>query len=159
MYGYDKTSDLRQLPKGKCWPILNYASTLSHVRGLDHDTRAARWIKRQLTCDLRGHYRYPRQLGRKHVARQAEPCTHHRLRRGEYTPLLVNLEDSKDWDYYYFDRRIGFRMDHFSNNLYEMVLKRNPAFRLYQGALIMFPYLDEHRTQDMFNMHPTKPDH
>ncbi|ORY71894.1 uncharacterized protein BCR38DRAFT_480371 [Pseudomassariella vexata] len=76
---------------------------------------------------------------------------------------LQKLDDRRDWRYYRIDPRLGHHLEPFDNggagdDLYELVIHRNPAWRRFQGAFIMWPNLDVYHTQDLYSPHPTKPD-
>lgn len=70
---------------------------------------------------------------------------------------LQTLEDPKDWRYYWIDERLGYRLEHFQDDTYELVIDRKPEYRRYQGAFIMFPDRDVWHTQDLYTPHPEKP--
>ncbi|KUI70820.1 hypothetical protein VM1G_06265 [Cytospora mali] len=55
------------------------------------------------------------------------------------------------------DKRVGWRLEHFKD-MYELVFDKNPAWKRFQGAFVMFPKLDVYHTQDLYSPHPTKPD-
>ena len=65
--------------------------------------------------------------------------------------------DPADWEYFEWDPRAGIEMEATTNpDLAEMVLKRDPAMD-HQFVFHNFPSLDEWRTRDLFERHPTKP--
>lgn len=66
--------------------------------------------------------------------------------------------DPRDWQYYWLDPRVGHRLEHFRDDLYEMVIDRNPAHHRYQGAFLMFPDRDVYHTQDLYSPHPDRPE-
>lgn len=47
-------------------------------------------------------------------------------------------------------------MRHYSDELYEIVIVRDPAIEAYQGVFYNFPDLSEYKTRDLFSKHPTK---
>ncbi|KAK6083537.1 hypothetical protein SCUP515_01788 [Seiridium cupressi] len=60
---------------------------------------------------------------------------------------LHKLEDPKEWRYYRIDDRIGHRLEHFRDDLHELVIDRKPEHRRYQGAFMMFPGTDTWHSQ------------
>lgn len=62
------------------------------------------------------------------------------------------------WRYLQFHNCFGAEFRHHSENLHELVLKRNPAAVDYQTPFTLFPNLQESATRDLFSPHPTKPD-
>ena len=68
------------------------------------------------------------------------------------------VDDPADWEYFEWDDSAGVDMEETSDpNLAEMVLKRDPSKTL-QFVFYNFPDLNEWRTKDLFERHPTKPD-
>ncbi|KAI4840286.1 acetyl-CoA synthetase-like protein, partial [Aureobasidium sp. EXF-8845] len=63
-------------------------------------------------------------------------------------------EDSADWGWFEWCEHTGAVMEP-SGDLYEMVIKRVPGNPI-QGAFWSFPELDEYRTKDLYEEHPTK---
>ncbi|KAI4831880.1 acetyl-CoA synthetase-like protein, partial [Aureobasidium sp. EXF-8845] len=63
-------------------------------------------------------------------------------------------EDRADWGWFEWCEHTGAVMEP-SGDLYEMVIKRVPD-NLIQGAFWSFPELDEYRTKDLYEEHPTK---
>ncbi|ETS80303.1 hypothetical protein PFICI_07832 [Pestalotiopsis fici W106-1] len=70
---------------------------------------------------------------------------------------LRTLADPRDWRYYHLDPRLGYRLDHYQDDMYEVVLERRPEYRRHQGVFVMFPDLDVWHTNDLYSPHPTKP--
>jgi len=63
-------------------------------------------------------------------------------------------EDRADWGWFEWCEHTGAVMEP-SGDLYEMVIKRVPGNPV-QGAFWSFPELDEYRTKDLYEEHPTK---
>jgi thioester reductase-like protein/acyl-coenzyme A synthetase/AMP-(fatty) acid ligase len=63
-------------------------------------------------------------------------------------------EDRADWGWFEWCEHTGAVMEP-SGDLYEMVIKRVPGNPI-QGAFWSFPELDEYRTKDLYEEHPTK---
>ena len=71
---------------------------------------------------------------------------------------LERPDDPRDWHYYRMDKRVGWHLEHFKDDMYELVFHRNPAWQRFQGAFVMYPGLDTYHTQDLYSPHPTRPD-
>lgn len=63
-------------------------------------------------------------------------------------------EDRSDWGWFEWCEHTGAVMEP-SGELHEMVIKRMPGNPV-QGAFWSFPELDEYRTKDLYEEHPTK---
>ncbi|KAI5253455.1 acetyl-CoA synthetase-like protein [Aureobasidium subglaciale] len=63
-------------------------------------------------------------------------------------------EDRADWGWFEWCEHTGAVMEP-SGDLFEMVIKRVPGNSV-QGAFWSFPELDEYRTKDLYEEHPTK---
>jgi thioester reductase-like protein/acyl-coenzyme A synthetase/AMP-(fatty) acid ligase len=63
-------------------------------------------------------------------------------------------EDRADWGWFEWCEHTGAVMEP-SGDLHEMVIKRVPGNPI-QGAFWSFPELDEYRTKDLYEEHPTK---
>jgi acyl-coenzyme A synthetase/AMP-(fatty) acid ligase len=70
---------------------------------------------------------------------------------------LQTLKDPRDWRYYWIDERLGHRLEHFQDDLYELVIDRKPEYRRFQGAFHIFPETDIWYSQDLYSPHPEKP--
>lgn len=70
---------------------------------------------------------------------------------------LRTLADPRDWRYYHLDPRLGYRLEHHRDDLYEVVLDKKAECRRYQGVFALFPGLDVWHTNDLYTPHPTKP--
>ncbi|KAK9459459.1 L-aminoadipate-semialdehyde dehydrogenase [Lipomyces oligophaga] len=66
-------------------------------------------------------------------------------------------EDTSDYDYFEWDPRCGIVMDPFEDNVYELIIRRDPKLADYQAVFHAFPDLQEYRTKDLYSRHPTKP--
>ena len=72
--------------------------------------------------------------------------------------LPVEYPDKEDdWQYWSFSQCMGAEFRHFHEDLYEMVMVRNPQYRDYQAVFFTFPEKQEYRMKDLYSPHPTKP--
>jgi acyl-coenzyme A synthetase/AMP-(fatty) acid ligase len=53
----------------------------------------------------------------------------------------------------------GLRFVERANGLYEMIVVRDPKLAMFQGMFHTFPELNEISTKDLYQKHPTLPDH
>ena len=68
--------------------------------------------------------------------------------------------DREDWQYIcYCPYSNGIAWRHSVDNLYEMVIVRNPELEKYQGAFTIHPELQEWSTRDLYSKHPEKAHH
>ncbi|KAI0124280.1 hypothetical protein BJ170DRAFT_686642 [Xylariales sp. AK1849] len=70
---------------------------------------------------------------------------------------LQKLDDPKEWRYYSVDKRLGHRLEHFKDDMYEVVVDKKPEYRRFQGIFLMCPELGVHHTADLYTPHPSKP--
>ncbi|KAK8095735.1 AMP-binding enzyme [Apiospora kogelbergensis] len=82
--------------------------------------------------------------------------------------LMHPCVKAADWKYYHFDERMGYRMDprgrgagedsgnSNTGQLYELVLDRKPEYARWQPIFELFPNKTVHRSEDLFEAHPTK---
>jgi acyl-coenzyme A synthetase/AMP-(fatty) acid ligase len=70
--------------------------------------------------------------------------------------LEVRNED--DWEYYRFRDSNGIEMQSRTDNLYELVFKRQPQLARWQQIFRLFPDLDEFHTKDLWTRHPVRKD-
>ncbi|KAJ3529470.1 hypothetical protein NM208_g9741 [Fusarium decemcellulare] len=70
--------------------------------------------------------------------------------------LPVQLCDPEDWAYMSYSRTLGDEFRHFSGDLYEHFIVRDPRLSQYQGIFETFPELDEWPMKDLYSKHPTK---
>ncbi|KAI0008847.1 hypothetical protein F4779DRAFT_418501 [Xylariaceae sp. FL0662B] len=68
----------------------------------------------------------------------------------------IQLCDYQDWPYISVSPVLGHEYRPVSDDLYEQVIVRNPELELYQGIFYTYPELNEWRTKDVFQKHPTK---
>ena len=66
-------------------------------------------------------------------------------------------EDDNDWQYWAFSECMGAEFRHFHEDLYEMVMVRNPKYRDYQAVFFTFPDKHEYPMKDLYSPHPTTP--
>ncbi|KAF7898164.1 hypothetical protein EAF00_004610 [Botryotinia globosa] len=66
------------------------------------------------------------------------------------------LPPEENWDYFDFSTSFGVEMQHYSGELYELVIVRYPSIEAYQGIFYTFPDLSEYKTRDLFSKHPSK---
>lgn len=74
----------------------------------------------------------------------------------ECSVLPVQLCDPEDWAYLSVSRVLGHQYRHFSDDLYEMFIVRNPDLEAYQAVFGTFPDLKEFRMGDLYTKHPSK---
>ncbi|KAM3075334.1 hypothetical protein ACMFMG_007227 [Clarireedia jacksonii] len=74
----------------------------------------------------------------------------------EMGPFPSGIPSREDWDYFDFSAAFGVDMRLFTDDLYELVVVREPAVEAYQGVFYTFPELSEYKTNDLFSKHPTK---
>jgi thioester reductase-like protein len=74
----------------------------------------------------------------------------------EMGPFLSALPSREDWDYLDFSTAFGVDMRPSTDELYELVIVRQPEVEAYQGVFYTFPELSEYKTNDLFTKHPTK---
>ncbi|KAI1396390.1 hypothetical protein F4819DRAFT_475493 [Hypoxylon fuscum] len=64
--------------------------------------------------------------------------------------------DPDDWAYLGLSSMLGYEYRHFSEDLYEQVIVRDPRLEKYQGIFATFPELTEWPMKDLYSKHPTK---
>ncbi|CAJ2509529.1 Uu.00g145550.m01.CDS01 [Anthostomella pinea] len=72
--------------------------------------------------------------------------------------LPIQLCDPEDWAYMSVSPLLGHEYRHFSEDLYEQVIVRDPKLQQYQGIFGTFPELEEWPMKDLYSKHPTKED-
>lgn len=65
----------------------------------------------------------------------------------------------ENWRYFKFHANNGLKFVERADNLYEMIVVRDPKLQMFQGMLHTFPELNEISTKDLYQKHPTRPDH
>ncbi|KAK6841270.1 hypothetical protein PG989_010175 [Apiospora arundinis] len=73
--------------------------------------------------------------------------------------MMHQYSDAADWKYYQFDERTGIRMDPYGgedSGVYELVIDRKPELARWQPVFELFPDKTTHRSEDLFEEHPTK---
>ncbi|KAI0423280.1 hypothetical protein F5X98DRAFT_369287 [Xylaria grammica] len=63
-------------------------------------------------------------------------------------------DDPQDWQYLRLDPILGYEHRRVSDNLYELVIVRDPDRLQYQGIFGTFPDLTEWPTKDLYSKHP-----
>ncbi|TGO60194.1 hypothetical protein BOTNAR_0149g00190 [Botryotinia narcissicola] len=70
--------------------------------------------------------------------------------------IQAALPPEENWDYFDFSTSFGVEMQHYSGELYELVIVRDPSIEAYQGIFYTFPDLSKYKTRDLFSKHPSK---
>ncbi|KAI4209012.1 MAG: hypothetical protein LQ351_008010 [Letrouitia transgressa] len=76
----------------------------------------------------------------------------------EAGPFALVLEEQKDYAWMHFHPLMGATLRHYSDDLYELVLEKNPKIEKAQFVFQNFPHLEEWPTKDLFSRHPTRND-
>lgn len=63
----------------------------------------------------------------------------------------------EDWPYMSFHKRNCIRMDHYKENMHELVVKKDDEMGDWQPGMALIPDGQEYHTKDLFSPHPTKP--
>ena len=71
--------------------------------------------------------------------------------------LPTHVPDKDEWQYYSFSPCMGAEFRHRWENLYEMIIVRQPQWELSQAIFYTFPDLQEYSMKDLYSPHPTKP--
>ena len=71
--------------------------------------------------------------------------------------LPTHVPDKDEWQYYSFSPCMGAEFRHRWENLYEMIIVRQPQWKLSQAIFYTFPDLQEYSLKDLYSPHPTKP--
>lgn len=72
-------------------------------------------------------------------------------------PVEYPDREDDDWQYWSFSPCMGAEFRHFHEDLYEMVMVRNPEYHDYQAIFFTFPDKHEYPMKDLYSPHPTKP--
>lgn len=72
-----------------------------------------------------------------------------------FTP--AEILGAEDWEYMKFSPVMGAEFRPFDDELYELVIVRDPSLDIYQGIFCTFPELSEYPMQDLYSKHPSKP--
>ncbi|TVY44409.1 Non-canonical non-ribosomal peptide synthetase [Lachnellula subtilissima] len=73
--------------------------------------------------------------------------------------LFLNVQtDREDWQWFqWHPTHSGIELEKVENSeLYEMVIRRQPGMERFQGIFKTMPYVQEWRTKDIYEKHPTK---
>ena len=70
--------------------------------------------------------------------------------------LPIEYPDKEDWEYHHFSSCLGAEFRHRWEDLYELVIVRDPKLDLSQAAFATLPNLQEFSPQDLYSKHPTK---
>ncbi|KAI0594594.1 hypothetical protein F4775DRAFT_573362 [Biscogniauxia sp. FL1348] len=68
----------------------------------------------------------------------------------------VQMCELEDWAYIKVSSVLGQVYRHFSGDLYEQFIVKDPKLQRYQGIFETFPELDEWPMRDLYSKHPTK---
>ncbi|KAL4988612.1 hypothetical protein BDW68DRAFT_158654 [Aspergillus falconensis] len=63
-------------------------------------------------------------------------------------------ENEENWNYFEWNPAYGIEMQHVSDGLHELVIRRGENTKAFQGIFHTFPDLSEYHTKDMFVQHP-----
>ncbi|KAM3085599.1 hypothetical protein ACMFMG_002669 [Clarireedia jacksonii] len=77
----------------------------------------------------------------------------------EASVFTLIYSEPENWQYFNFHPINGFRFVERSNGLYELIIVRDPKLAMFQGVFHTFPELTEFSTNDLYQKHPTAPDH
>lgn len=72
-------------------------------------------------------------------------------------PVEYPDKQDDDWQYWAFSECMGAEFRPFHEDLYEMVMVRNPKYHDYQAVFFTFPEKQEYPIKDLYSPHPTKP--
>jgi acyl-coenzyme A synthetase/AMP-(fatty) acid ligase len=75
----------------------------------------------------------------------------------EAGPLQLQMEEQEFHEYMSFGPLVGATFRHYSEDLYELVLVKQPKIEAAQFVFFTFPKLLEWPSRDLFSKHPTKP--
>ena len=78
---------------------------------------------------------------------------------GSTETLLLPIEypDHEDWDYIRFSDCMGAKFCHYHEDLYQLVMVRDPMYQHYQSIFFTYPEEQEYSMKDLYSPHPTKP--
>ena len=76
----------------------------------------------------------------------------------ECGPYFIEIRDEDDWEYYRFRDSMGIEMRPRTDELHELVFKRQPHLARWQQAFHLHPELEEFPTSDLWTRHPARPD-
>ena len=62
------------------------------------------------------------------------------------------------WDYFRFNREMGFEFERHSGNMFELVIHKKPGLEREQQLFQFNPHLDTFHTRDLFMKHTSEPD-
>lgn len=68
----------------------------------------------------------------------------------------TEYKNSEDWRYVQVNPSLNSEMRHRIDDLYELVIVRNPETEALQPVFAHFPEMTEYETRDLFRAHPTK---
>lgn len=74
----------------------------------------------------------------------------------EMGPTPLTMEDQEYFDWMNFNPIFGATFRHFSDDLYELVVVKDPKLVEAQFIFHIFPELSEWRTKDLWSKHPTR---
>ena len=71
---------------------------------------------------------------------------------------FIQVRNDDDWRYYCFRPAMGIQFKQRTEELYELVFRRQSEFARWQQLFQVYPNLDEFPTKDLWKKHPSKPD-
>ena len=71
--------------------------------------------------------------------------------------LPTHVPDKDEWQYYSFSPCMGAEFRHRWEDLYEMIIVRQPQWEFSQAIFYTFPDLKKYSMKDLYSPHPTKP--
>ena len=71
---------------------------------------------------------------------------------------FVQIRNDDDWEYYCFRPSMGVELEQRTEDLYELVFRRQPELERWQQLFKVYPDLEEFPTKDLWAKHPSKPD-
>ena len=83
-------------------------------------------------------------------------CLHPGIGSTEAGAYFTKIRDDEYWDYYTFRAAMGVRLEHWSNDLYELVFHRDESLKRWQQVFYLYPDLDRFHTKDLWTRHPIK---
>ena len=74
----------------------------------------------------------------------------------ETGPLPLTVEDQEFHEWMNFNPIIGAKLKHYTEDLYELVIVKDPKILPLQFVFLNFPELEEWHTKDLMSKHPTR---
>ena len=121
--------------------VLAQPSGLETLRNLSYFYFAGSTLPKSVASQLIGHVKVQPGMGT--------------TEGGAY---FIEIRNEDDWEYYQFRESIGIEMVPRTENMYELVFKRQERFKRWQQLFHLYPDLDEFATKDLWTRHPTRLD-